>query len=63
VIVHAASLNYRDLIIPHGKYPFPAKEPVIPGSDGAGTVESVGKNVTRFKAGGSSSPSPLDALS
>ena len=53
--VHAASLNFRDLAIPNGKYPFPIKEDVIPGSDGAGTVESVGKNVTRFKAGGTHS--------
>jgi NADPH:quinone reductase-like Zn-dependent oxidoreductase len=51
-IVHAASLNYRDLIIPKGKYPFPMKDNIVPGSDGAGTVESVGKHVTRFKPGG-----------
>jgi NADPH:quinone reductase-like Zn-dependent oxidoreductase len=50
--VHAASLNYRDLIIPMGKYPFPMKDNIVPGSDGAGTVEAVGKHVTRFKAGG-----------
>ncbi|KAJ4301678.1 hypothetical protein N0V90_003771 [Kalmusia sp. IMI 367209] len=48
---HAASLNYRDLAIPKGKYPFPVKEGVIPGSDGAGTVEAVGSRVTRFKPG------------
>jgi len=65
-IVHAASLNYRDLIIPKGKYPFPMKDNIVPGSDGAGTVESVGKNVTRFKPGGTTqlfnptkSPIPL----
>lgn len=51
VKIHAASLNFRDLAIPKGKYPFPLKEDVVPGSDGAGTVESVGKNVTRFKVG------------
>jgi NADPH:quinone reductase-like Zn-dependent oxidoreductase len=34
-----------------GKYPFPVKEGVIPGSDGAGTVEAVGSRVTRFKTG------------
>jgi len=51
VKVHAASLNYRDLIIPMGKYPFPMKDNTVPGSDGAGTVESVGKRVTRFKPG------------
>lgn len=51
VKLHAASLNYRDLIIPKGKYPFPMKDGVVPGSDGAGTVESVGSRVTRFKPG------------
>ncbi|RMZ72695.1 alcohol dehydrogenase [Pyrenophora seminiperda CCB06] len=51
VKIHAASLNYRDLIIPKGKYPFPMKDNIVPGSDGAGTVESVGKHVTRFKPG------------
>ncbi|KAF1945248.1 alcohol dehydrogenase [Clathrospora elynae] len=51
VKVHAVSLNYRDLIIPKGKYPFPMKDNIVPGSDGAGTVEAVGKHVTRFKAG------------
>ncbi|KAF1919820.1 hypothetical protein BDU57DRAFT_527753 [Ampelomyces quisqualis] len=34
-----------------GKYPFPMKIPIVPGSDGAGTVEAVGKGVTRFKPG------------
>lgn len=51
VKINGASLNYRDLIIPKGKYPFPAKDGVIPGSDGAGTVEAVGGRVTRFKPG------------
>lgn len=32
-------------------YPFPNKKSVIPGSDGAGTVEEVGSGVTRFKKG------------
>ncbi|KAL8962970.1 MAG: hypothetical protein Q9193_000709 [Seirophora villosa] len=48
---HYVSLNYRDLIIPKGKYPFPTKENVIPGSDGAGTVEAVGPRVQQFKPG------------
>ncbi|CZR63480.1 probable alcohol dehydrogenase [Phialocephala subalpina] len=48
---HAASLNYRDLIIPKGMYPFPQKDGVIPGSDGAGEVVAVGPKVTRFQVG------------
>ncbi|GAB7362272.1 hypothetical protein MBLNU230_g2291t1 [Neophaeotheca triangularis] len=46
-----SSLNYRDLIIPQGKYPFPLGENVVPASDGAGVVEAVGKNVSQFKPG------------
>lgn len=49
--VHGASLNFRDLIIVLGKYPFPQREGVVPASDGAGVVEAVGSAVTRFKAG------------
>ncbi|KAL9035681.1 MAG: hypothetical protein Q9214_006469 [Letrouitia sp. 1 TL-2023] len=41
---HSVSLNYRDLAITK-------KDNVVPGSDGAGTVESVGYRVTRFKPG------------
>ncbi|KAM3426144.1 hypothetical protein NHJ13734_009632 [Beauveria thailandica] len=49
--MQAASLNYRDLIIPLGKYPFKTSPNVIPGSDGAGTVIAVGSQVSRFKPG------------
>jgi NADPH:quinone reductase-like Zn-dependent oxidoreductase len=48
---HAASLNYRDLIIPKGKYPFAQRSGVVPGSDGAGEVVAVGPKVTRFQPG------------
>lgn len=48
---HAASLNYRDLVIPKGMYPFAQRDGVVPASDGAGTVEAVGSRVTRFKPG------------
>ncbi|KAM3498636.1 hypothetical protein MY10362_008058 [Beauveria mimosiformis] len=51
VKLQAASLNYRDLIIPLGKYPFKTSPNVIPGSDGAGTVIAVGSQVSRFKLG------------
>lgn len=53
VLVHfqGSSLNYRDLIITKGTYPFPQKDNVVPASDGAGIVEEVGKHVERFKKG------------
>ncbi|GAB1735832.1 hypothetical protein NU219Hw_g5172t1 [Hortaea werneckii] len=48
---HGTSLNYRDLIIPQGMYPFAQKDGVVPCSDGAGTVEATGKGVHRFQKG------------
>ena len=50
VAMKAASLNYRDLLTVigyGGGYPLP----LIPFSDGAGVVETVGAGVTRVKAG------------
>lgn len=49
--VEGASLNYRDLIIAKGKYPFGQRDKVVPGSDGAGTVQAIGSKVDRFKVG------------
>lgn len=53
VLIHvrANSLNFRDFIVAHGKYPVPAKPCVIPLSDGAGDVVAVGRNVTAIKVG------------
>ncbi|RYP52448.1 hypothetical protein DL768_002371 [Monosporascus sp. mg162] len=51
VKIQGASINYRDVLIPQGNYPFDLKPDVVPGSDGAGTVLAVGKHVTRFKPG------------
>ena len=51
VKLRAASLNYRDLIIPKGQYPFPARFPVVAASDGAGEVVEVGAKVSRFSKG------------
>ncbi|KAF9889331.1 hypothetical protein FE257_007441 [Aspergillus nanangensis] len=51
VKLRGASLNFRDLMIPKGTYPFALKPNVVPGSDGAGTVVAVGKHVTRFQPG------------
>ena len=45
--VEGVSLNYRDLIIPQGKYPFALNLPAVPLSDGAGTVLATGSKCTR----------------
>ncbi|PYI27830.1 zinc-binding dehydrogenase [Aspergillus indologenus CBS 114.80] len=51
VQIRGASLNPRDLMISRGNYPWTVKPGVVPGSDGAGVVLSVGKSVTRFQPG------------
>ncbi|KFY51452.1 hypothetical protein V496_08832 [Pseudogymnoascus sp. VKM F-4515 (FW-2607)] len=48
---HGASLNYRDISILTGSYPFPIKDEVVTASDGAGDVVAVGSKVTLFKKG------------
>jgi NADPH:quinone reductase-like Zn-dependent oxidoreductase len=49
--VHAASLNYRDLMVVVGKYNPKLALPRIPCSDGAGEVVAIGEGVTRVKVG------------
>ena len=57
VRLHAATLNYRDLIVIRGQMAGLAKEPeVIPLSCGAGEVVAVGEGVTRVKVGDRVSP-------
>jgi NADPH:quinone reductase-like Zn-dependent oxidoreductase len=51
VDLHAASLNYRDLMIVLGTYNPKMELPRIPGSDAAGIVTAIGSEVTRFKVG------------
>ncbi len=51
VKLHAASLNYRDLLFARGIYNPHARFPAIPLSDGAGEVVAIGPEVTRWKAG------------
>jgi NADPH:quinone reductase-like Zn-dependent oxidoreductase len=51
VRMHAASLNYRDLVVLRGQYDRTPQLGRIPLSDGAGEVVSVGPEVTRFKPG------------
>lgn len=48
----AASLNYRDQLVPlRGYGSFTGELPLIPVSDGVGEVVAVGEGVTRFKVG------------
>ncbi|MBI3523436.1 MAG: NAD(P)-dependent alcohol dehydrogenase [Betaproteobacteria bacterium] len=51
VRVRATSLNFRDLALLHGQYPMSCRPNLVPLSDAAGEVVSVGDNVTRFKPG------------
>ena len=51
VRVRAVSLNFRDLMTVQGQYNPRQKLPLIPLSDGAGEVVSVGPGVRRFKPG------------
>jgi NADPH:quinone reductase-like Zn-dependent oxidoreductase len=48
---HAASLNYRDLMVVTGTYNPRMKLPAVPLSDGAGEVVEVGDAVTKWKVG------------
>lgn len=48
---HAASLNYRDLMMVSGKYNPKLRMPLVPFSDGAGEVVEIGNAVTKLKIG------------
>ncbi len=57
VRLHAATLNFRDIIMAKGLIPGIAKEPdVVPLSCGAGEVVALGAGVTRVKTGQRVSP-------
>jgi len=49
--MHAASLNFRDLLVARGHYGVGIPEGVIPLSDGAGEVIAIGADVRRFAIG------------
>ncbi|KAJ5561469.1 hypothetical protein N7461_000230 [Penicillium sp. DV-2018c] len=51
IAVKSVSLNFRDIAITTGKYPFQVKDQVIPGSDAAGDIVEVGEGVTEFEHG------------
>ena len=48
---HAASLNYRDVMIVNGTYNPRMRLPAVPFSDGAGEVTAVGETVSKWKVG------------
>jgi len=49
--VGAASLNYRDLLMVRGRYDPKQSLPLVPTSDGVGTITQVGPGVTRVRPG------------
>ncbi len=49
--VHAAGLNFPDVLIIQGKYQYQPELPFIPGGELSGVVEAVGDKVTRYKVG------------
>jgi len=49
--IHAASLNFPDLLIVQNKYQIKPALPFVPGSEYAGVVEAVGQGVTHLKIG------------
>lgn len=49
--VHAAAVNYPDLLVVQGKYQILPERPFAPGKDAAGVVRAVGSNVTRVRPG------------
>jgi NADPH:quinone reductase-like Zn-dependent oxidoreductase len=48
---HAASVNYRDLMMIQGTYNPKLKTPLVPFSDGAGEVVEIGEAVTKWQVG------------
>ncbi|HMO87070.1 MAG TPA: NAD(P)-dependent alcohol dehydrogenase, partial [Lacipirellulaceae bacterium] len=51
VRMHAASLNYRDLLMVKGGYGSVATPPFVPVSDGAGEIVEIGAGVSRVRVG------------
>lgn len=51
VDVHAAAVNFPDLLSIQGKYQLRPELPFAPGKEGAGVVAAVGEGVTRFGPG------------
>ena len=51
VRIYAAGVNPADTYARSGNYAVKPNLPFTPGSDGAGVIDSIGKDVTKFKPG------------
>ena len=51
IAIHAASLNFPDLLIVQGKYQMRPELPFAPGAEFAGIVEAVGSDVKHLRPG------------
>ena len=51
VEIHAASLNFPDLLMVQNKYQIKPPLPFVPGAEWAGTVQAVGEGVTHLRPG------------
>lgn len=51
IAIHAASLNFPDLLIVQNKYQMKPVLPFIPGAEYAGIIEAVGEGVTNLNVG------------
>src|SRR5689334_24171237 len=51
VRIHAAGVNPYDTYMRNGAYAIKPQLPYTPGSDAAGTIESVGAGIGKFKTG------------
>ena len=51
IAIHAASLNFPDLLIVQNKYQVKPPLPFVPGAEFSGRIEAVGEGVTHLKVG------------
>ena len=51
VDVHAAGVNFPDVLLTYGKYQFKPAPPFVPGGEAAGVVRAVGTGVTELAVG------------
>lgn len=49
--VHAAGVNFPDVLLSYGKYQFRPAPPFVPGGEAAGVVRAIGPGVTRVAVG------------